>query len=155
MTSQIDVVLLHTGMEQQHKHLLHIGEHHHHYPDVTGGPPPPSLSADATTLVIFFLLCLAIGMGIKLVIVLLRLRRYVSVTVQLYQNPLVFWKIVWESTICEKSFQNTKRYLLKSNFSFYPIHTFFSGRETNFTTLKENILQRLEYFVVNYVLQYY
>jgi hypothetical protein len=67
---------LHTDMEQHHHHPVHADHHHPH--EVTADPHPPSLSSDSIILVIFLLACLALGLGIKLVVVLLRRFRWVS-----------------------------------------------------------------------------
>ena len=66
---------LHTDMEQHH-HPVHDDHHHPH--EVTADSHPLSFSSDAIILVIFLLACVALGLGIKLVVVLLRRSRWVS-----------------------------------------------------------------------------
>ena len=63
-------------MEQHHHHPVNADHHHPH--EVIADPHPPSLSSDAIILVIFLLACVALGLGIKLVVVLLRRFRWVS-----------------------------------------------------------------------------
>ena len=76
-------------MEQHHHHPVNADHHpvhadhhlvhadHHHPHEVIADPHPPSLSSDAIILVIFLLACVALGLGIKLVVVLLRRFRWV------------------------------------------------------------------------------
>jgi hypothetical protein len=66
-------------MEHQH-HQVHADDHQHTTnPVVTADHNPPSLSPDAIILVIFLLSCVALGLGIKLVFVLLRRCRWVAI----------------------------------------------------------------------------
>ena len=73
--SQSVSLWLHTDMEQHHHHPVHADHHHPH--KVTAEPHPQSLSSDSIILVIFLLACFALGLGIKLMVVLLRRFRWV------------------------------------------------------------------------------